>query len=43
MFGKVVSGNEIVDAIEAVETGQHGAYGDVPLEDVVIQSVEVGS
>lgn len=43
VFGKVVSGEEIVDAIEAVETGQRGSYGDVPNEDVIIQSVQVGN
>lgn len=41
VFGKVVSGTEIVDQIEAVRTGQVGPYGDVPLEPVIIESATV--
>lgn len=36
VFAKVVSGNEVVDAIERVKTGSKGGHGDVPLEDVLI-------
>ena len=36
VFAKVVSGNEVVDAIEKVKTGSKGGHGDVPLEDVLI-------
>ena len=36
VFAKVVSGNEVVDAIEKVKTGNKGGHGDVPLEDVVL-------
>ncbi len=36
VFGKVVSGQDVVDAIEGVKTGNRGGHGDVPLEDVVI-------
>jgi peptidyl-prolyl cis-trans isomerase B (cyclophilin B) len=36
VFAKVVSGNEVVDAIEHVKTGNKGGHGDVPLEDVLI-------
>ncbi len=39
VFGKVVAGTEIVDAIERVRTGSKGGHQDVPLEDVVIQRV----
>jgi peptidyl-prolyl cis-trans isomerase B (cyclophilin B) len=39
VFGKVVSGTEVVDAIEGVRTGSRGGHDDVPLEDVVIKSV----
>jgi peptidyl-prolyl cis-trans isomerase B (cyclophilin B) len=39
VFGKVVSGTEVVDAIERVRTGRKGFHDDVPLEDVVIQRV----
>jgi peptidyl-prolyl cis-trans isomerase B (cyclophilin B) len=36
VFAKVVSGKEVVDAIEKVRTGNKGGHGDVPLEDVMI-------
>ena len=39
VFGKVVAGTEVVDAIERVRTGRKGFHDDVPLEDVVIQRV----
>ncbi len=39
VFGRVVSGAEVVDAIEGVRTGRKGMHDDVPLEDVVIQRV----
>ncbi len=38
VFGKVVAGTEVVDAIEKVRTGRKGFHDDVPLEDVVITS-----
>jgi len=37
VFGKVVSGTEVVDGIKAVKTGNRGGHGDVPVEDVVIE------
>ncbi len=37
VFGKVVSGTEIVDKIAGVKTGNKGGHGDVPAEDVVIE------
>ena len=39
VFGKVVSGMDVVDAIAAVETGSRGMHQDVPKEDVVILDV----
>ena len=36
VFGKVVDGTDVVDAIEKVKTGNRGGHGDVPLEDVAI-------
>ncbi|MES3015056.1 MAG: peptidylprolyl isomerase [Pseudomonadota bacterium] len=36
VFAKVVSGSEVVDAIEKVRTGNKGGHGDVPLDDVTI-------
>ena len=37
VFGKVVEGQEIVDAIEKVATGRQMGHSDVPNEDVVIE------
>ncbi len=37
VFGKVVKGEEIVDAIKGVKTGRKGFHDDVPLADVVIE------
>ncbi|MBN2142934.1 peptidyl-prolyl cis-trans isomerase [Candidatus Woesearchaeota archaeon] len=39
VFGKVVSGLEVVKKIEAVQTGNHGPYQDWPVSDVVIKKV----
>ena len=36
VFGKVVSGMEVVDKIRAVKTGSRGPYDDVPEKAVVI-------
>jgi peptidyl-prolyl cis-trans isomerase B (cyclophilin B) len=36
VFGKVVEGMEVVDAISAVKTGRKGMMGDVPDEPIVI-------
>ncbi len=37
VFGKVVSGSEVVDQIERVKTGNRGGHGDVPTDDVIIE------
>ena len=37
VFGKVVKGTEIVDAIKGVKTGRKGFHDDVPNDDVVIE------
>ena len=43
VFGRVVAGTEVVDAIEGVKTGRRGMYDDVPLDDVLIlKAVVVG-
>ena len=39
VFGKVVSGKDVVDRIESTRTGRRGMHDDVPLEDVVIERV----
>ena len=41
VFGKVTSGQEAVDKIKAVSTGNHGMHQDVPREPVIIESVTV--
>ena len=38
VFGKVVSGTEVVDKIKAVATGNRGMHQNVPTTPVVIQS-----
>ena len=40
VFGKVVAGTDVVDAIAAVRTASRSWYGDVPVEDVVMEKVE---
>ena len=37
VFGKVVSGTDVVDQIKAVKTGRKGFHDDVPVEDVIIE------
>ena len=41
VFGRVVDGMDVVDAIRAVETGRRGMHQDVPVEDVIIERVEL--
>ena len=41
VFGKVVEGKEVVDAIGKVKTGNSGFHQDVPKEDVIITKAEV--
>ncbi len=43
VFGKVTEGMDVVDAIRKVATGSAGGHQDVPVEDVVIESVEVNA
>ena len=37
VFGKVVSGTEVIDKIERVKTGNKMGHGDVPVVDVIIE------
>lgn len=37
VFGKVISGTDVVDKIKTVKTGRKGFHDDVPKEDVVIE------
>lgn len=41
VFGQVVEGMEVVDAIAAVATGDNGAHQNWPLENVIIEKVEL--
>jgi cyclophilin family peptidyl-prolyl cis-trans isomerase len=41
VFGRVTDGMDVVDKIRFVQTGRVGPYGDVPVEPVIIESVEV--
>lgn len=41
VFGEVVEGMDVVDKIKGVKTGNKGFHQDVPVEDVIIQSVSV--
>ena len=37
VFGKVVSGTDVVDQIKSVKTGNKAGHGDVPVVDVIIE------
>ena len=39
VFGRVVSGMEVVEKIKAVKTGRRGSHDDVPEETVTIERV----
>ena len=41
VFGKVVEGQDVVDRIKKVKTGDRGGHQNVPLEDVVVQKAKV--
>lgn len=41
VFGKVISGTDVVDKIKAVRTGRSGGHSDVPLEPVTIITATV--
>jgi len=42
VFGKVVAGGDVVDAIENMKTANRGGHADVPVDDVIIvQATEV--
>ncbi|MHB1117428.1 peptidylprolyl isomerase [Sideroxydans sp.] len=41
VFGKVVEGTDVIDAIGKVKTGSSGFHQDVPKEDVIIIKAEV--
>jgi cyclophilin family peptidyl-prolyl cis-trans isomerase len=41
VFGKVISGMDVVDKIEGVKTGRSGPFDDAPLQPVVIRRAYV--
>jgi cyclophilin family peptidyl-prolyl cis-trans isomerase len=41
VFGKVIEGMDVVDAIANVQTGSKGMYNDVPLETILIEYAKV--
>jgi len=41
VFGRVVNGMDVVDAIKTVATTTKGFYQDVPAQDVIIEKMEV--
>jgi peptidyl-prolyl cis-trans isomerase B (cyclophilin B) len=40
VFGRVIEGMTVVDAISGVKTGNSGMFRDVPVEPVVIETVQ---
>ena len=40
VFARVVEGNDVVDKIRKVKTGQRAMHQDVPVEDVIVQRAE---
>ena len=43
VFGKVVQGMDVIEAIARVKTGTYGSHGDVPVEPVVIKKATLKS
>ncbi|MDR4518760.1 MAG: peptidylprolyl isomerase [Nitrosomonas sp.] len=41
VFGKVIEGQDVVDQIKKVKTGDRNGHQNVPLDDVVIQKAEI--
>ena len=41
VFGKVVEGQDVVDKIKKVRTGNKAGHQDVPVDNVVIESAEI--
>ncbi|MGW3495897.1 peptidylprolyl isomerase [Streptomyces sp. NPDC001020] len=40
VFGEVIEGQDVVDTIKAVKTGNKGPHQDVPKDDVIIEAAE---
>jgi peptidyl-prolyl cis-trans isomerase B (cyclophilin B) len=41
VFGRVVSGMDVVEQMKGVKTGSRAGHQDVPLEDIIVERVEV--
>ncbi|MBA1191153.1 peptidyl-prolyl cis-trans isomerase [Pseudomonas entomophila] len=41
VFGEVIEGRDVVDAIEGVATGSKAGHQDVPKDDVIIEKAEI--
>lgn len=41
VFGKVISGQDVVDKIKKVKTDNHSGHQNVPLEDAIIEKAEI--
>lgn len=41
VFGKVTEGLDVIEKINKVDTGSHGFHQDVPVEDVILERVEI--
>jgi len=41
VFGKVIEGMDVVEAIKGVKTGNRGGHGDVPVEAITIKNVTI--
>lgn len=41
VFGEVIEGMDVVDAIKTVDTTMRAGHQDVPVDDVIIESAEV--
>ena len=41
VFGKVTGGMDVVDKIASVKTSNRGSYQNVPVQDIVIESISV--
>ena len=41
VFGKLTDGMDVLDVIGKVKTGNSGGHGDVPVEDVTIETIRV--
>ena len=41
VFGKVIEGSEVLDKIRAVATGSSNGHQDVPVDPIIIESVQI--